>query len=64
MKSHLSEMNDTWFSHFKIAMSLALYSLVAFFVLAVHAFVPGIFPTTGSQIFKKIQTVLNARGAL
>jgi len=64
MNPHLAEMNDTWLSHFKVAMSLALYSLAAFFVLAVHAFVPRLFPTTGSQIFKKIQAKLQARGAL
>ena len=49
---------------FKVATTLAFYSFVASLVLIVHAFVPGLFPTTGSSIFKKIQKILVDRGTL
>ena len=64
MANHLDEMTDTWFQHFKVATTLAFYSCIAALVLMVHAFVPSIFPTTGSDIFKKIQKILQDRGAL
>jgi hypothetical protein len=64
MSSHLADMKDSWSAHFKVAMTLAYYSLISFFVLVVHAFVPSLFPTTGSQYFKKIQKILQDRNAI
>lgn len=51
---HLKENNMTYTEHLSFALFYGILCLLAGFYLAVHAFIPCFFATTGSDLVSKL----------
>lgn len=62
-KSHLEDIEETWFQHFGHAMSFSLRMFGTGFCCMVHAFFPELFKTTGSDSIRVLhdRMVVNRR---
>lgn len=58
---HPSENRMTYAGHFMYAMSLFILMTLGAFCLFVHAFLPFLFETNGSEIIKKLYNKINER---
>ena len=58
---HLKDIGETYWQHFKFAMSLAFLLFKAGFAVFVHAIVPSLFVTTASETLKEINFILESR---
>lgn len=53
-KSHLEDIEETYFQHFGHAMSFSFCMFKTGFACMVHAFFPELFKTTGSDRIRKL----------
>lgn len=54
--SHLEEVNETYWQHFRCAISFSGTMLLLAIICAIHAFIPELFKTTASS---KIEQLIN-----
>jgi hypothetical protein len=52
--NHPQSVNETYFQHMRQALYFAFHMCVGFFVCLCHAFIPGAFEKTGSQLVTKL----------
>jgi hypothetical protein len=58
---HLSENNMTYYQHFKFAIFHGCVCLLAGICLILHAFLPCIFQTAGSDLVQSLAIVFKKR---
>jgi len=58
---HLDEANETYVQHFKVAIKIALISLLIFIVGTIHAFLPFLFEETGGKLLQRALDIKNNR---
>lgn len=56
---HLETVNMSYFGHMKVAFIYSFELSLAAMVLAIHAFIPCIFESTGSRIVNRVQGRMN-----
>jgi hypothetical protein len=60
-KQHLEENNMTYYQHFKFAAFHGLVCILAGVCLVIHAFLPCIFQTAGSDLVQSLAIVFKKR---
>ncbi|MDH3695280.1 MAG: DUF6356 family protein [Gammaproteobacteria bacterium] len=53
-KSHLAQVNETYFEHQGVALRYGFNCLKATLMAFVHGLVPGVFQTSASDLVKKL----------
>jgi hypothetical protein len=61
MCEHLKTNNETYVQHFFVAIKLSVYTLIAGIVFLIHSIMPCTFKTTGSNLLKRIQQIVDTR---
>jgi hypothetical protein len=61
IKEHLKENNMTYYQHFKFAVFHGLVCILAGFCLIIHAVLPCIFQTAGSDLVQSLAIVFKKR---
>ena len=51
---HLNDVNENYFEHMKIALSVSLILFTASIMALIHGFIPGFFKTGASSVIKKL----------
>lgn len=59
--THLDEVGETYWQHFKFAASIGLVMLIAGFLVVLHAIFPFAFKRTGSEVIKSLHDLLEDR---
>lgn len=58
---HLTDINETYTQHFKVAFVAGLKMMTAGFCLIMHALIPSICLTTGSDMVKSMAAFFKKR---
>ena len=56
MFEHLRQNNTDYFRHFVTAVIFSVLSIVAGVIFLIHAFLPFVLTTTGSDLIRKIHS--------
>lgn len=59
MKSHLQQVNQTYFQHFKHSIYYSGQSLKATFFFLIHAIFPDVFVDNGSTTIAELNTTIS-----
>ncbi len=62
--SHLDDIGETYWQHFKFAAQLALVMFLVSVCVLIHAFVPNLFKDTGSRAIKAMYRILEQEGRI
>ena len=60
-KKHLNDAGESYTQHLLFASSIALKMLIAGMQCFLHALIPGIFKTSGSNTIKELYNKINNR---
>lgn len=60
-KKHLHDAGESYTQHLLFASSIALKMLIASMQCFLHALIPGIFKTSGSNTIKELYNKINNR---
>lgn len=58
---HLDDINQTYWQHFKAAVTLSLRFFIAAPLLLIHALLPNIFVNAGSNVIEAYHRMMNDR---
>jgi len=61
IRQHLKENNMSYYQHFKFAIFHGLVCILAGLCLVIHAVLPCIFQTAGSDLVQSLAVVFNKR---
>lgn len=59
MESHLQQVNQTYFQHFKHSIYYSCQSLKATLFFFIHAVVPNVFVDNGSKTIAELNNAIN-----
>ena len=58
---HLDDINQTYWQHFRTAVTLSLRFMIAAPLLLIHALLPNIFVNAGSNVIKAYHRMMDDR---
>ena len=60
-KDHLNSVNENYFEHMGIALSVGFKMLLGGFVALIHGIIPGVFQTDASSKIKELYEFINKK---
>ena len=58
-KEHLNSVNENYFEHMSIALSVGFKMLLGGFMALIHGIIPGVFQTDASNKIKELYEFIN-----